>query len=65
MNLGSVIEAGMTCQRAVYNDAKEKTMRYMVSQVDGYLLTTRSYSKGFWPRVKSVSGYVDVIFHCK
>ena len=37
------MEAGVACQRAIYVETREKTVRYMVSQIDGYLMVQRSY----------------------
>ena len=37
------MEAGSACQRAIYVETREKTVRYMVSQIDGYLMVQRSY----------------------
>ena len=54
VSLGAVIEAALACQRAVYAETREKTIRYMVSQIDAYLLTHRSYKKGYCARLKSM-----------
>ena len=36
----------MMCQRATYVEIREKTVRYMVNQIDRYLLAQRDYRKG-------------------
>ena len=43
LSLPAVMEAGVACQRAIYVETREKTVRYMVSQIDGYLMVQRSY----------------------
>ena len=52
------MEAGIACQRAIYVETREKTVRYMVSQIDGYLMVQRSYkvsSYYTYPRLPSVN----------
>ncbi|ELU06127.1 hypothetical protein CAPTEDRAFT_137161, partial [Capitella teleta] len=41
ISLTSLVEAAQSCQKALYPDSKEKTMRYMVMQVDSYLVRQR------------------------
>ena len=43
LSLAAVMEAASACQRAIYVETREKTVRYMVSQIDSYLMTQRSY----------------------
>ncbi len=62
VSIGAIIEAGMSCQRAIYAETREKTVRYMVSQIDGYLLTHRSYKKGCLARVKQLIAQYCCLF---
>ena len=52
IDVSGVIDAAAVCQRASYAEIREKTVRYMVNQVDRYLLAQRDYRKGCCIRVK-------------
>ena len=52
INLGVVMEAAVSAQRAVYAESREKTMRYAVHLLDRYLLAQRDYRTGCLVRVK-------------
>lgn len=54
VNLGAILEAASAYQKSVYGETKEKTIRYMVAHVDGYLLTKRNYSKGACSRISHI-----------
>ena len=46
IDLSAVLEAGVVCQRASYVEIRTKTVRYMVNQIDRYLLAQRDYHRG-------------------
>lgn len=52
INIAAIIEASQACQRAIYNETRDKTVRYMVSQIDGYLMSHKSHKKDCWTRLK-------------
>ena len=65
INLAAIIEAAMACQRAIYTETREKTVRYMVSQIDGYLIASRSHKKNCWVRFKQLIARYCCIFSTK
>jgi hypothetical protein len=54
INMGALIDAGTVCQRATYVEIREKTVRYIVNQMDRYLLSQREYRQGCCVRIKEV-----------
>lgn len=51
LNLCSIIEAAQSVQKAIYVETKEKTLRYMVLQIDSYLMRQHKSKKGACGRV--------------
>lgn len=62
VSLGAVLEAAQACQRAIYAETREKTVRYMVSQIDSYLLTHRSYKRGCLARFKQLTSHYCCLY---
>lgn len=52
INVSAIMEAATVCQHASYLEIREKTVRYIVNQVDRYLLAQRDYRTGCCVRVK-------------
>ena len=52
INLSAIVESAQSCQKAIYPETKEKTLRYMVMQVDAYLMRQRTSTKGRCSRLK-------------
>ncbi len=53
INIKAIIDAAITCQRsASLADTRDKTIRYMVNHLDGYLGAVRPESRGFMARIK-------------
>lgn len=52
INVGIIMEAAIASQRAVYADAREKTLRYTVHLIDRYLLAQRDTRTGCFVRLK-------------
>ena len=46
INVSAIMEAATVCQHASYLEIREKTVRYIVNQVDRYLLAQRDYRTG-------------------
>ncbi|OAF69219.1 hypothetical protein A3Q56_03041 [Intoshia linei] len=43
INIATIMEAGVACQRASYLEIRDKTIRYIVSQIDRFLLAQRDH----------------------
>lgn len=54
VNIGVVMEAALSAQRAVYAESREKTLRYAVHLLDRYLLIQRDHRTGCLARAKQV-----------
>ena len=54
IDVGGLMDSARTCKRASYNEIREKTIRYMVNQIDRYLLTQRDFRKGCCVRIKQL-----------
>ena len=52
INVSAIMEAATVCQHASYLEIREKTVRYIVNQVDRYLLAQRDYRTGCCIRLK-------------
>ena len=52
IDVSSVIDAASACQRASYAEIREKTVRYMINQIDRYLMAQRDYTKGCCMRIR-------------
>lgn len=46
VNLSAIVEAGQGVQKAIYAETREKTVRYMVLQMDAYLIRQHKMRKG-------------------
>ena len=51
INLSAIIEAAQSLQKAIYIETKEKTLRYIVLQIDSYLMRQHRTKKGACGRV--------------
>ena len=54
IDVSGILESASVCQRATYNEIREKTIRYMVNQIDRYLLSQRDFGKGCCVRCKEI-----------
>ena len=45
-SLVAVVEGAMTCKKTLDTETRQKIIRYIVFQVDNYLMSSRSYKKG-------------------
>ena len=54
VDVAALMEAANVCQRATYNEIREKTVRYMVNQVDRYLMAQRDYRRNCCARLKQM-----------
>ena len=54
IDVGSLIDTANVCQRASYSEIRDKTIRYMVNQIDRYLISQRDYRKGCCVRIKQM-----------
>ena len=52
INVAAIMEAATVCQHASYLEIREKTVRYIVNQLDRYLLAQRDYRTGCCIRMK-------------
>ncbi|KAK2154474.1 hypothetical protein LSH36_268g02028 [Paralvinella palmiformis] len=52
LNVAAVMDAAIAGQRTTYADIRDKTIRYMVLQIDRYLITRLGERNGCWARVK-------------
>ena len=55
VNVAALIDAATTCQRASYTEIRARTIRYIVVQMDRYLMAQRDYSKGCCVRIRHVT----------
>jgi hypothetical protein len=55
IHVASLMDAAKTCQQAHYAEIREKTVRYIVGQLDKYLLTQRDYGQGCCVRVQRLA----------
>ena len=46
IDLSALMDAAIVCQRASYVEIRDKTSKYMVNQIDRYLLSQREYRRG-------------------
>ncbi|CAD5124622.1 DgyrCDS12891 [Dimorphilus gyrociliatus] len=53
LNVCSLIEASRAAQRALYADTREKTTRFVVAQIDCYLLQQRDYSRSGFAKLRA------------
>ena len=53
INVRAIVDAAITCQRsASLAETRDKTIKFMVNHLDGYLGATRPDPRGFWGRIK-------------
>ena len=52
INLATIMDAAHVCSQASYLEIREKAIRYIVSQMDRYLLAQRDYRTGCCVRIK-------------
>jgi hypothetical protein len=54
IDLAALMEAAAMCQESSYTEVREKTLRYVINNIDKYLLTQREYGKGCYVRIKEI-----------
>lgn len=54
IDIAGLMDAARVTKRASYNELREKTIRYLVNQIDRYLLTQRDFRKGCCIRLKQI-----------
>lgn len=54
IDVESLMEAAAMCQQSSYTEVREKTLRYVISNIDKYLLTQREHSKSCYARIKEI-----------
>ena len=53
INIRAIVDAAITCQRSVaLADTRDKSIRFMVNHLDGYLGATIPEPSGSWDRIK-------------
>lgn len=52
IDICALVDSALTCERATYAEIRDRTVRYMVNQIDRYLMTQRDYGKGCGLRIK-------------
>ena len=55
INIAAIMDSAIAGQRTSYADIREKTVRYMVNQVDRYLMARLERGRGCWSRIKSTA----------
>jgi len=54
VNMAAVMDAARHCSQAHYLEIREKAIRYVVNQMDRYLLAQREYRTGCMVRIKHI-----------
>ena len=54
IDMTALMDAGMVCQRGSYAEIREKTIRYVVNQIDRYLLAQREFQRGCCVDIKNM-----------
>ena len=54
IDVAALMEAASQCQESSYTEVREKTLRYVINNIDKYLLTQREYGKGCYVRIKEI-----------
>ena len=54
IDVSSVVESAAVCQRASYAEIREKTIRYIVNQMDRHLLSQRDHGQGCCSQCKKM-----------
>ena len=54
VNMAAVMDAARHCSHAHYLEIREKAIRYVVNQMDRYLLAQREYRTGCMVRIKHI-----------
>jgi len=54
VNMAAVMDAARHCSHAHYLEIREKAIRYVVNQMDRYLLAQREYRTGCFVRIKHI-----------
>ena len=54
IDVSSLMDVARVSQRAAYSEMREKTVRYLVNQIDRYLLAQRDYRTGCCVRLKQL-----------
>ena len=57
LNLGAVVEAGQSVQKAIYPETRDKTIRYMVLQIDAYLLRQHKMRRSVCGRCRQIMAH--------
>ncbi len=52
LSISALVEAAKSCQKAIYPETKEKTIRYMVLQIDAYLMKQTKMKDGRCSKAK-------------
>jgi len=54
VNMAAIMDAARHCSQAHYLEIREKAIRYVVNQMDRYLLAQREYRTGCMVRIKHI-----------
>jgi hypothetical protein len=54
IDIAALMEAAAMCQESSHTEVREKTLRYVISNMDKYLLTQRDYGKSCYSRIKEI-----------
>jgi len=54
VNMAAIMDAARHCSHAHYLEIREKAIRYVVNQMDRYLLAQREYRTGCMVRIKHI-----------
>ncbi len=54
LDVSAMMDAAIVCKRASYNEIRERTVRYMVNQIDRHLLSQRDYRGGCCNKIKQI-----------
>ena len=54
MDVSSLLDAASVCHKAAYSEIKDRTVRYLVNQIDRYLMSQRDYRQNCCIRLKQV-----------
>ena len=54
IDMSALMDAAVVCQRGSYAEIREKTIRYIVNQIDRYLLAQRDFQRGCCTEVKQI-----------
>ena len=55
VNMAAIVDAARHCSQAHYLEIREKAIRYVVNQMDRYLLAQREYRTGCMVRIKHIA----------